>query len=164
MRLRSSIAIAVLAAVTAVGVAGASHVSQVDPATVPTGFLAAHNHVADLPLLPLLRIALEARREGADVFVQHARLGPNAATPWHTHPGPAIVTVVSGALTYQDAARHQGECRAVRYPAGTGFVDSGFGHVHRAFTESEGADFYVTYILPRGSENHLIEASAPCTP
>lgn len=61
------------------------HVSQVDPATVPTGFLAAHNVVADIPLDVLARAV---KPEGADVFVQHVRLGANASTPCTHIPAP----------------------------------------------------------------------------
>ena len=42
---------------------------------------------------------------GADVFVQHLSLGANQVFAWHTHPGPVVVTVRSGSLTYQDADR-----------------------------------------------------------
>jgi hypothetical protein len=62
------------------------------------------------------------------------------------------VTVVDGSLTYQDA------CGSATYGPGQGFVDSGFGHVHRATAGSAGADFYASYILPAGTPNHLILA------
>jgi quercetin dioxygenase-like cupin family protein len=130
-----------------------NHVSQVDPATVPTGFLAAHNSVSHVPVSVIAR-AVERGR--ADVFIQHVRLDADAPTSWHTHPGPAIVTVVSGALTHEDA--NKGRCRHATYRAGQGFVDWGFGHVHRAVAGPAGADFYVTYIFP---PTHLIPASPP---
>ncbi len=101
MRLRSGAAGAAFASLSAAGVAVATHVPQVDPGIVPTGFLATHNHVADVPGKPLRRIA--RARDGMDVFVQHVRLAAGTDTGWHTHPGPAIVTVVAGALTYEDA-------------------------------------------------------------
>jgi quercetin dioxygenase-like cupin family protein len=158
MRLRSLAAVAALVAFSAVGVAGASHVSQVDPVSVPPGFLVAHNNVADVPSEPLRRIA--GAPDGADVFVQHAQLaGGTPPLPWHTHPGPAIVTVVKGALTYEDA------CTTVTYEAGSGFVDQGFGHVHRATAGPDGADFYVTYVLLHGSPTHITpvpEGPGPC--
>jgi hypothetical protein len=142
------------------GVAVAGHVTQVDPATVPLGFLAAHNSVADFPVGPVARAAAA---DGADVFVQHARLNPFGTpgdrTGWHTHPGPVIVTVVKGSLNYQDA--HRGMCRDRIYTEGQGFVDTGFGHVHRAIAGASGVDFYAVYILPPGSPNHLIAADAP---
>jgi quercetin dioxygenase-like cupin family protein len=125
-------------------------VPQVDPATVPTGFLATHNNVADVPEKPLRRIARAPG--GFDTHVQHVRLTAGTDTGWHTHPGPAIVSVVAGELTYEDA------CKRATYRPGTGFVDQGFGHVHHAIAGPDGADFYVTYLLPHGSPQHLIPA------
>ena len=148
--------VAAIVALAAAGAAVASHVTQVDPATVPTGFLAAHNSVDKVPVRAIARAVTP---DGADVFVQHVRLDANAATGWHTHPGPAIVAVVRGTLTYEDAAA--GACRRAVYGAGEGFVDRGFGHVHRAIAGPDGLDFYVTYILPPGSANHVIAAPAP---
>jgi quercetin dioxygenase-like cupin family protein len=147
-------------ALAVVGVAVASHVTPVDPATVPTGFLVAHNSIGDVPVSALVRAVTP---DGADVFIQHVRLGANGATGWHTHPGPAIVTVVQGAVTYEDAAANS--CQDATYTAGQGFVDRGFGHVHRAIAGADGVYFYVVYILPPGSPTHVIPASPPgeCT-
>jgi hypothetical protein len=160
MRLKWISIAAVVAAIAGGGVAVASHVPQVDPATVPTGFLAAHSSVSEVSLLPFVRAL---RPNGVDVFVQHAK----APTGWHTHPGPAIVEVVSGALTYEEVTEPSfgRNCRRTTYGTGQGFVDPGFGHVHRAIAGSSGADFYVVYLLPRGSTTHIIPVSAPpeCT-
>jgi len=52
-------------------------------------------------------------------------------------------------------------CVDTTYAAGEGFVDRGFGHVHRAIAGDDGVDFYVVYLLPRGSTTHIIPASAP---
>jgi quercetin dioxygenase-like cupin family protein len=54
---------------------------------------------------------------------------PGAQFPWHTHAGPVVVNVVSGALTYIDAEN----CGQETYSAGEAFVDAGHGHVHSAF-------------------------------
>jgi hypothetical protein len=156
MRLRHALAVSGVLATAGAGAALASHVTEVDPATVPTGFLAAHNEVEGIRLAPLARAI---RHHKADVFVQHARLGANEATGWHTHPGPVFVAVVRGSLTYEDAAH--GKCRRATYSAGEGFFDPGFGHVHRAIAGAHGADFYPAYVLPPGSETHLIPAPAP---
>lgn len=144
--------LAAVAALTGGAVALAAHVTEVDPATVPTGFLAAHNSIADVPVGPFRRAV---KRDGADFFVQHVRLGANVPTGWHTHPGPAFVTVVKGALTYEDA------CSRATYGPGQGFVDRGFGHVHRAIAGPAGVDFYVVYVLPPRSGTHVIAAAAP---
>jgi hypothetical protein len=153
MRLKHVFAVTAGAAVVAVGAAVASHVTQVDPATVPPGLLAAHNEVTFLRNegRAVQRI-MERRR--VDVFVQHIRLGPNQATGWHTHPGPVIVTVVKGSFTYEDEGGDR--CRRRTYDAGEGFVDRGSGHVHRGIAGAAGVDLYATYILPRGSETELI--------
>jgi hypothetical protein len=90
-------------ALAAAGAAIANHVTQADPATVPTGFLAAHNSIEEIPLAALARAVTP---NGADVFIQHVRLGGNVPTGWHTHPGPALVEVVKGSLTYEDAKAH----------------------------------------------------------
>jgi hypothetical protein len=149
-------ALAAIAVLAFAGGALANHVVQVDPATVPTGFLAAHNSIRDVPVSALARAVTP---DGTDAFIQHVRLGANVATGWHTHPGPAIVTVVQGSVTYEDAEANK--CIDATYAAGEGFVDRGFGHVHRAIAGSEGADFYVVYLLPPGSATHVIPASAP---
>jgi quercetin dioxygenase-like cupin family protein len=161
MRWKRTLAVAGVLSVGGAGAALAVHVTQVDPATVPTGFLAAHNKVEGIRISSLAR-AVKHRR--ADVFIQHARLAANEATGWHTHPGPVFVEVVRGSVTYEDSAH--GDCRRVTYDAGEGFFDRGFGHVHRAIAGPDGADFYPVYVLPAGSESHLISASAPeeCTP
>jgi hypothetical protein len=156
MRWKWALALAAITAVVSASVAVASHVTQIDPATVPTGFLAAHNSIDDVPLASLARAVTPG---GADVFVQHVRLDPNIATGWHTHPGPALVEVVKGSLTYEDEQANI--CRRLPYGEGEGFVDRGFGHVHRAVAGPTGVDFYVVYILPPGTETHVIGASAP---
>ena len=149
---RSAIATAVATvALVAAGAAVANHVTQVDPATVPTGFLVAHNSIGDIPLSALARAVTP---KGADLFVQHVRLGANASTGWHTHPGPALVTIVKGSVTYEDAEANS--CPQTTYSSGQGFVDRGFGHVHRATAGPDGVDFYVVYILPPGTETHVI--------
>ena len=156
MRLKLTLVVAGAAVVVGAGAAIASHAPEIDPATVPTGFFVAHNYVADIPLATIARAV---QPNGADVFVQHLSLGANQAFAWHTHPGPVIVTVRSGSLTYQDAAKKT--CRDRPYAAGQGFVDPGFGHVHRVIAGPSGAELYATFLLPPGSENHLIAASAP---
>jgi hypothetical protein len=134
----------------------ASHVVPIDPQTVEVGTFAAHNRVSNISTTALLEAT---KRNRADVTIQHARLAPGQATGWHTHPGPGLVTVVKGSLMYEDAV--EGECRELLYPAGRGFMDRGFGHVHRVVAGDEGADFYIVYIHPRGAGDPGIPATEP---
>lgn len=133
------------------GVAVAGHVTTVDPATVPVGFLATHNRVAEVPISAFARAAAA---DGAELTVQHIRLVPNQAIPWHTHPGPVFVLIEHGAFTYEHA--RGSKCESVTYEAGQGFVDPGFGSVHQATAGPAGAEIYAVYVLPPGSHHHLI--------
>jgi hypothetical protein len=156
MRFKIALLLAGFVVVPGAGIAIAAHTTELDPTTVPTGFFVAHNNVADVPIATLARAA---NPDGADVFVQHLRLGPGQPSAWHTHPGPVIVTVRSGSLTYEDAKGN--ECRIRHFAEGQGFVDPGFGNVHRVVAGPVGVDLYATFLLPPGSEQHLIVAEAP---
>jgi quercetin dioxygenase-like cupin family protein len=157
MRLKVALVLAAgIAVVGGAGIAIAAHAPQLDPATVPTGLFVTHNRVAEVPISPFARAAAA---KGADVQMAHLRFGPNQAFAWHTHPGPIFVNVRSGSLTYQDTAANA--CRNRTYVAGEGFVDPGFGHVHRVIAGPAGADIYSTGIYPPGYEIDPILVSAP---
>jgi hypothetical protein len=156
MRFRWILLAATAAMMLGVSGAVANHVPEVDPATVPVGFLATHKDVSSFDIAPIARAVKHHR---ADVFVWHLRLAPNSALGWHTHPGPAIVTVVRGTLGYQQEMN--GECMTTWYPAGTGFMDPGFGHVHRAISRGDGFDAYTTFVLPSGSPSQTIPTDPP---
>jgi quercetin dioxygenase-like cupin family protein len=66
-----------------------------------------------------------------EVVVQEITIAPGGTTGWHSHPGPVVVVVKQGTLTYVRAAG--GECILTPYSAGTAFVDPGQGHAHTAF-------------------------------
>jgi hypothetical protein len=130
-----------LAAVMGGGTAIASHVTEVDPANVPVGFLSAHNRVGEVPVSAFARAAAA---DGAEVTVQHIRLAANQPIPWHTHPGPVY--------EYGQGSK----CVRTTYEAGSGFVDPGFGNTHQATAGPAGAEIYALYVFPPGSANHLI--------
>jgi quercetin dioxygenase-like cupin family protein len=155
MRLRWILAAAAAAVVFGAGEAVATHVPEVDPAAVPVGFLATHDDVSSFDLSSFARAVKNHR---ADVFVWHNRSAPNSTLPWHTHPGPAIVTVVRGSLGFQRA--EQGKCVTTWYTAGTGFVDPGRG-VHRVIARDDGFDVYVTFVVPSGTPNQTVLADPP---
>lgn len=151
--------IAALTALTAAaggGIAIASHVTEVDPATVPVGFLAAHNRVGEVPISAFARAAAA---DGAEVTVQHIRLSPNQPIPWHTHPGPVFVTIAQGELTYVSAD----DCVGRQYGTGTAFVDPGHGHVHTAYNSgSEGTVFVATFFEAPETGPITIPATGDC--
>ena len=69
--------------------------------------------------------------DAGEVAIQEVTIGPGGTTGWHSHPGPVVVVVKQGTLTYVRA--DGGVCTSTPYSAGTAFVDPGQGHAHTAF-------------------------------
>lgn len=99
--------------------------------------------------------------DAADTIVQQVTVQPGGFTGWHSHPGPAFVTVAQGTFTYYDGDDES--CTGIPYGPGETFVDVGQGHVHSA--RNEGAtvvSLYVTYFdVPPGVASPLIAAPNP---
>jgi quercetin dioxygenase-like cupin family protein len=91
----------------------------------------------------------------SDVVTQTVTFAPGGHSGWHNHPGPAIVSVKSGTLTFYEA--DDPTCTPLVFPAGTGFVEAG-GHVHIARNEGgENLTLNVTYIVPVGAPQRIDE-------
>ncbi|MGA9276799.1 cupin domain-containing protein [Ilumatobacter sp.] len=60
-------------------------------------------------------------KDAGNVVTARLVLQPGAAFPWHTHPGPVIVSVVEGDLVYQQAS----DCIERTYGPQDAFVDPG---------------------------------------
>ncbi len=92
-----------------------------------------------------------------DVHILENRIAPGGTFGWHSHPGPSIVVVKSGALTL-----YRGDdptCTPHVVPAGSGFVDDG-GDVHVVRNEgSVDAVVYVTSLVPKGAARRIDEPS-----
>ena len=145
---RNAVVLALVAGVLAAAIAG------VAVATPPSGVLEApvlaRSSLAD-PYGEKMKMVLGLVNSGlfrsSDVVVQRIRIAPGGEFGWHTHPGPVVVVVTSGALTFY-GARDQ-ECRPVVYRAGQAFVDPGVGHVHNARNEgTDTLEFWATYFVP----------------
>jgi hypothetical protein len=152
MRWKQILTVGCVAGACGAGVAIAAH-PRVDPATVPTGFLMAHNRISNIPVTSITR-ALKSGK--ADAFLEHARLAPNQASGFHTHPGPSFVVVAAGSLTYQQASA--GRCVRKRAVVDRGFFERG---VHRLVAGPAGADYYEVYLLPRLTGPHSAPVAAP---
>jgi quercetin dioxygenase-like cupin family protein len=83
-------------------------------------------------------------------------LEAGAQFPWHTHPGPVVVNVFQGELTYVAAD----DCKKRVYPAGTAFIDAGGDHVHTAFATVETV-LVATFFKAPATGNLLIGADEP---
>lgn len=92
-----------------------------------------------------------------DVITQTIGFLPAGFSGWHSHPGPAIVSVTAGTATFYDGS--DPSCTPHVYPTGTGFVETG-GDVH--IVRDEGADaltINVTYLVPQGAPPRIDQPS-----
>jgi len=83
----------------------------------------------------------------SDILQTKIVVQPGGDTGWHTHPGPVVVVVKSGAVT----EFHSNGCVSV-HAAGSVFLESA-GEVHKVINEgSVPSESYATFILPPGSQ------------
>lgn len=86
-------------------------------------------------------------KSSVDFVTQQITIAPGGSTGWHSHPGPVLVTVKSGALTlvYSDDAA----CEGRTYTTGQSFVDRGDEIVHNAFNRGNvNFELWATYLVP----------------
>jgi hypothetical protein len=70
---------------------------------------------------------------------------PGGHTGWHSRPGPVVVLVAAGELTYYPG--HDRKCRPRTYSAGESFIDPGRGNAHIAPNEGTvPIALYATYL------------------
>jgi Cupin domain len=78
-----------------------------------------------------------------DVVVRTHDYAVGSSTGWHTHPGPVLITVLQGQVTFYEA--DDPTCTPHVVSAGEGYVDTGRGHIGRNETGQSAKD--VTVIL-----------------
>ena len=94
--------------------------------------------VSDLPL------------DASSVIVAKVTWQPEGTSGWHTHPGPAIVSIVEGEVE----VINERDCVARTYATGEAFIDPGQGNVHIASNRSttDDAVAYATFLgVPDGA-------------
>ena len=95
-----------------------------------------------------------------ETVVQQIIMAPGGHTGWHSHPGPVVVVIKSGQMSFYDG--DDPTCTVRTYSAGQAFIDSGQGHVHIA--RNEGAtnlELWATYFdVPPGGA-FRIDAASP---
>ncbi len=92
-----------------------------------------------------------------DLYVLENRIAPGGTFGWHSHPGPSLVIVKTGALTLYSAG--DPSCTPQVFGVGSGFVDNG-GDVH--VVRNEGiveTIVYVTSFVPEGFARRIDEPS-----
>ena len=113
-----------------------------------------------------IRFKVGERRRGQEVInvnnaqetvMQQIVIAPGGQTGWHSHPGPVVVLIKSGQMSFYDSENRLG-CTPRIYSAGEAFIDSGQGHVHLVRNESqtENAEVWRTYFdVPPGGATRI---------
>ena len=102
----------------------------------------------------LWKIRISAKG-ATDVHIIENIIAPGGTFGWHSHPGPSLVVVKTGALTLYKAS--DPDCTPSVVQAGSGFVDNG-GDVHVVKNEgSVEAVVYVVSLVPHGFTRRIDE-------
>lgn len=149
----------VLVPVAAIGSVGSSSSAASAPAAdttePPVVQLLSRGTVAEPFELEAHGIELEAERS-MDVATAHLTFAPGATTGWHRHPGPTVVTLISGELTVTDR-----ECEAETFEAGDTFVEAGPPEHLAVNTGDTATETFVTFFVPEGAPALTTPAAAP---
>jgi quercetin dioxygenase-like cupin family protein len=101
-------------------------------------------------------IQVQSGPGSADVALVKVVLDPGGSTGWHHHPGVALVSVKSGAVS-----EYHEECHKTVYKEGKGFLESG-GEVHIVRNEGNvDAVLYVTFLIPTGTSPEKLQIADP---
>ena len=100
-------------------------------------------------------------RNAGDTVVQQITFAPGGFSGWHSHPGPAVVLIGSGELTFYDGDDES--CSGRTFSAGQALIDPGQGHVHYAVNQgTTPAEVWVTYFdVPPGTGGMGVRDDAP---
>ena len=134
--------------------------------TPPSGFTAetARGPLVDRPLDASMHFgpAVWAKLETKgpiDVAQQRIVISPGGTLGWHSHPGPTIVTIFSGTLSFY----HAEHCSdRIAYSAGQSFSNLP-DEIHLARNESatDNVVLYATYYVPSSTGGLRIEQPSP---
>lgn len=101
---------------------------------------------------------LQTKGQSAVAVVEN-RVAPGGTFGWHSHPGPSLIVVKSGTITFYHA--DDPTCSPDVRHAGDALVDEGAGvHVGR----NEGTDdvvVIVTRLIPVGAPSRIDEPASP---
>ena len=100
-------------------------------------------------------------RNAGDTVMQQITFAPGGFSGWHSHPGPAVVLIRSGELTFYDGDDES--CSGRTFSAGQALIDPGQGHVHFAVNQgTTPAEVWVTYFdVPPGTGSMGVRDDAP---
>lgn len=96
--------------------------------------------------------------DNTDIAVSTIVVAPGGHSGWHYHPGPVLVVVTSGTVTFYHG--NDPTCTGTVHTAGTSFIEEG-GDVGIARNEGTvNSTIVATFFVPKGSPTR-IDAAAP---
>ncbi len=98
-------------------------------------------------------------KSGLDVVVRQHVYEPGASTGWHTHPGPILITIKEGTLTFYEY--DDPTCTPKVLTAGQGYVDDGHGHMAVNAGTAPAVDISVILAPVKGSFRDELPAPNP---
>jgi quercetin dioxygenase-like cupin family protein len=152
-RLLFALGLAVLGAIAVAGFVRATPAAGVIGTTFAVGHIGSIDAktLTDIDPDPAVTKYWQARittKGATDVHFLENRIAPGGTFGWHSHPGPSLVVVKTGALTLYKAA--DPTCTGQVVPAGSGFVDNG-GDIHMVRNEGTVETIvYVVSLVPEG--------------
>jgi quercetin dioxygenase-like cupin family protein len=153
-----------LSAIALLAIAGAGVVQ----ATAPSGVVGTNLAVGSFGPIDAKTLTSDwqARidtKGDSDLYMVQNVFAPGASFGWHSHPGPSLVIVKTGALTLYQAV--DPTCSPHVVPAGSGFVDDGHDtHLVRN-EQSVETVVYVVSLVPHGAARRIDEpVPANCPP
>jgi hypothetical protein len=92
------------------------------------------------------KFELEAE-PGLEIAVRRHEYAVASHTGWHSHPGPVLIQVTEGTVTFYEA--NDPTCTPIVVPAGNSYVDLGdHAHIGRNETGQPAVDFTVLFGPP----------------
>jgi quercetin dioxygenase-like cupin family protein len=91
--------------------------------------------------------------DNTDIVTANIEIAPGGSSGWHSHPGPVLVVVKSGTVTFYEG--NDPTCSPTVHPAGTSFIEQG-GDVAMARNEGElHFTAVATFFVPAGSATRV---------
>jgi hypothetical protein len=150
------LAIAIVALGATAAVTLASPPSAVTPTVLARGTFDSFR--VKTPPTSLVDLEMHSKAPMDVVIRKHDYL-PGGYTGWHQHPGPILITVTQGSLTYYEA--DDPTCTPHVVTAGHGFVDTGSGHYVRNETAQPAQDISVIFAPVGGAFRTELPAPNP---
>jgi quercetin dioxygenase-like cupin family protein len=136
---------------------------QATPAAGVTSTTIATGHLPQINLLVKNGdwLAQLRTKEDSTLTVVENDVAPGGSFGWHSHPGPSLIIVKSGTLTFYDSS--DPTCSPIVHSAGEAFLDPGTD-VHIGINNgTTTAVVIVTRLLPVGAPSRIDEnAPAQC--